>query len=193
MQWLYDEYEKALQKTEVLTGQEAEDFTSLVGALQYACNLRPCVDFPVGIGGRCRTFPTKGMHRCMLRVLVYLGRTADMEIVYSGTGEGATKLIGRADSDWSIKRSTTGYYIALAGGTVSHRSHRQHCIAMSSTEAEMMAPMDRLLRPGSRLNVSLEEGDVLYVPKRGIAKLGYVFEKINPLSSMLIFGSAVAR
>ena len=81
----------------------------------------------------------------MLRVLVYLGRTADMEIVYSGTGEGATKLIGRADSDWSIKRSTTGYYIALAGGTVSHRSHRQHCIAMSSTEAEMMALADLAL------------------------------------------------
>jgi len=40
------------------------------------------------------------MHRCMLRVLVYLGRTAHFEIVYTGIGEGARKLFGRADSDW---------------------------------------------------------------------------------------------
>ena len=51
----------------------------------------------------------------------------------------------RADSDWYVRRSTTGYYIRLAMASISHRSKRQHCIAMSSCEAELMALADAAL------------------------------------------------
>jgi len=40
-------------------------------------------------------------------------------------------------------------------------------------------------------NYSLEEGDIIYVPKSGIAKLGYVLQQINPITSSLLFGAAL--
>ena len=53
--------------------------------------------------------------------------------------DSANKLTAYADSDWGISRSTTGFVIMLAGGTVASASRRQHCISMSSTEAELVA------------------------------------------------------
>jgi hypothetical protein len=47
-----------------------------------------------------------------------------------------------ADSNWTETRSTTGFVIVLAGGSVLHASKRQHCITMSSTEAELVALCD---------------------------------------------------
>lgn len=135
---LMKEYELAMAKTELLDAVANEEFGSLVGALQYAVNYRPDVAFPVGIGGRCRTFATKGMLNEMTRVAVYLAHTADLGIHLDKEAAHARKLWGRVDSDWYVRRSTTGYHVNLAGGAISHGSSRQHAIAMSSTEAEMM-------------------------------------------------------
>lgn len=38
---------------------------------------------------------------------------------------------------------------------------------------------------------SLEENDVIYVPRRGLAKIHYVLSKLSPLSTMLLLGSAL--
>ena len=50
-----------------------------------------------------------------------------------------------ADSSWSTTRSITGYVIFLGGGAIAHasrRGRRQHCITMSSCEAELVALAD---------------------------------------------------
>lgn len=78
----------------------------------------------------------------MVRALVYLGRTRNLGITYSARSLHAEKLRCYADSNWTETRSTTGYVITLAGGTVLHASKRQHCITMSSTEAELVALCD---------------------------------------------------
>ena len=107
------------------------------------CKLSNDVAFPVGVGGRCRTFPTTKMLQHMERVLVYLARTADLAIHYRAEQTGAKTLVsGVSDSDWYVRRSTTGYVITLAGGCVAHGSRRQHCIAMSSTDGA--CPRDAL-------------------------------------------------
>jgi len=137
---LMKDYEEALKREDenLLNGEEAERYGTLVGVLQFACSFRPDVSFPVGVGGRCRTFPTAAMMKHMERVLVYLGHTSDLSIHYSARHPDAYKLTGRSDSSWEVRRSTTGFVIRLAGGAIEHGSRRQHCIAMSSTEAEMM-------------------------------------------------------
>jgi hypothetical protein len=137
-QKLMEDYERAMTKNAILDGAEYDEYGGLVGALQYATVYRPDISFPVGIGGRCRTFPNKEMKTHMERVLVYLGLTADLSLVYDGKAVDARKLVGRVDSDWHTRRSTTGYYIRLANAAICHGSRRQHCIAMSTTEAEMM-------------------------------------------------------
>ena len=75
-------------RVEESTEVQAQGYGSLVGALQYVVEGRPDVAYPVGVGGRCRTFPTRGMATCMLRVLVYLGRTSHLANHYTGKAEG---------------------------------------------------------------------------------------------------------
>ena len=72
------------------------------------------------------------------RVLVYLGRSHALGITYSKHAP-RNKLEAYADSDWSVKRSTTGNVVMYAGGAIGCSSKRQHCIAVSSCEAELMA------------------------------------------------------
>ena len=136
------DYEAALSKTDMITGPEADRYGTIVGVLQFACSFRPDISYPVGVGGRCRTYPTAKMLEHMERVLVYAVRNKDIFINYTATQPNSHKLRGASDSDWSVRRSTTGFVIILACGAIAHASRRQHCIALSSTEAELMALAD---------------------------------------------------
>jgi polysaccharide biosynthesis/export protein len=40
--------------------------------------------------------------------------------------------------------------------------------------------------------IQLEEGDIIYVPKTGLAKLGYVLQQVAPLTGFAVFGSIIA-
>ena len=77
-----------------------------------------------------------------MRVLVYLVRTKNVGITYSAHAPNAYELTARADTNWSEWRSTTGFAIMLAGASINPASRRQHCITMSSTEAELVGLAD---------------------------------------------------
>ena len=49
------------------------------------------------------------------------------------------ELTGMTDSDWAVIRSTSGFAFFLAGAIIAYMSKKQATIAMSSTEAEIMA------------------------------------------------------
>ena len=68
-----------------------------------------------------------------------VARSPNLGTTFTGKGDGAAKLVAYADSNWGETRSTTGYVVKLANGTVSAASRRQHCISMSSCEAELYA------------------------------------------------------
>ena len=82
------------------------------------------------------------MYGWLIRTLVYLGRTRQLGVHYSNRGNHAYELRCYADSNWTETRSTTAFVIMLAGATISHVSKRQHCITMSSCEAELIALCD---------------------------------------------------
>ena len=117
-------------------------YMSLFGALLHASKFRPEICACLGMLGTCLTFSTEELYDCMMRVLVYLGRTKTLGITYSKHGIGANKLKVFADSNWAITRSISGFTFILAGGSISHASRRQHCISMSSCEAELIALAD---------------------------------------------------
>ena len=77
-----------------------------------------------------------------MHVLVYLGRSSSLGVTYSTHVDGAKELKVYADSNWSTTRSTTGYVIFLGGAVIASASRRQHCITMSSCEAELVALAD---------------------------------------------------
>jgi hypothetical protein len=58
-----------------------------------------------------------------------------------------------------------------------------------SLDKQVEVPMQTLLKGGGKLNYSLEEGDILYVPQRGLARFGYVLQKFSPLTGFAVFGS----
>ena len=75
-------------------------------------------------------------------MLVYLGRSRHLGITFSAHADDAATLRAFADSNWGVTRSTTGYVVLLAGACILAASRRQHCITMSSCEAELVALAD---------------------------------------------------
>ena len=82
------------------------------------------------------------LYECAMHVLVYLGRNKNLGATFSAHGTDAGKVKVYADSNWNITRSVTGFVILLAGAYIVAVCRRQHCITMSSCEAELIALCD---------------------------------------------------
>ena len=134
---LVREHEAACATREPASSELTKRYMSLFGALLHAVKYRPDISYALQLAGSCLTFATEGLYECLMRVLVYLGRTRLLGTSF--TKHGNAKLHAFADSNWSTTRSTTGFVIFLANGSVAHASRRQHCITMSSCEAELVA------------------------------------------------------
>ena len=117
-------------------------YGSLYGSLLHATKFRPEISAAMGLLGSCLTFPTEELYECLMHVLVYLGRTRSIGTTFSAHAPEARKLKVYADANWSTTRSTSGFCIMLAGAAVTSVSRRQHCITMSSCEAELVALAD---------------------------------------------------
>eukprot|EP00965_Chrysotila_dentata_P125579 4151960-Pleurochrysis_carterae.AAC.1 len=61
------------------------------------------------------------------------------ETINFHSGAHSDELVAYSDSDWAVSHSTTGYCVFYGGAVVSYGSKRQHCIALSSCEAEIVA------------------------------------------------------
>ena len=69
----------------------------------------------------------------------YLRRTRRVGTTFSAHVPWVAKLRKNADANWTTTRSTTGCVITLADAAIAHASRRQHCTAMSTCEAELIA------------------------------------------------------
>jgi polysaccharide export outer membrane protein len=81
--------------------------------------------------------------------------------------------------------------VALAGGTSESADDTKISVVRPDEGIRREFSMRELLDPLLHLNVTLEEGDVIYVPKRGLAKFGYMLSRVSPLTGMIILGSAL--
>ena len=136
---LMREWHKAMATRTPASKELTKRYQELFGSLLHAVKYRPEISTAMGRLGSCLTFATEELYECMFRVLIYLGSTLKLGVTYSAHVENAGKLLCFADSDWDTTRSTTGFVIMLAGAAIASASRRQHCISMSSTEAELYA------------------------------------------------------
>jgi polysaccharide export outer membrane protein len=44
--------------------------------------------------------------------------------------------------------------------------------------------MSKILAPQKDLNVAIEEGDIIYVPRHAVSKIGYLMQQINPFATL---------
>ena len=137
---LMEFYESAFNIHLPPTRAFGEKYRSLVGGLGWvAPTTRPDALFTVGIYQRAYTFPTDDLYGCAIGTLVYLGQTADLGLTFSAAAPNASELRAAVDSDWSVRRSTSGGCLLLAGTTPHAVSRRQDCSAESSTAAELVS------------------------------------------------------
>ena len=82
---------------------------------------------------------TEDMYNAAMHTLVYMGQTHTDGLTYLRHAIGGRKYVHWSDSDWSVRRSTSGGSGQLAGASVQATSRKQDCTSGSSTHAEIIA------------------------------------------------------
>jgi polysaccharide export outer membrane protein len=82
--------------------------------------------------------------------------------------------------------------LAQAGGPNEDAEQNEISLYRPGRDAVQTFPFKSLLANGRRSNYALEEGDVIYVPKRGLAEVGYVLRQLLPGLSFMTFGVSTA-
>ncbi|MGA9722979.1 MAG: polysaccharide biosynthesis/export family protein [Candidatus Binatus sp.] len=80
--------------------------------------------------------------------------------------------------------------LARAGGPIDSAQQGKIVLARPSKNTEQVVDLENSVEQGGT-NYKLEAGDIVYVPKSGLATLGYVMQQINPITSMALFGAAL--
>lgn len=120
------------------------EYRKLIGMMLYlVINTRPDVAASIAILSKRVEHP-RVLDLCELRrVIRYVKGTRDLKLRLNDKHNKEEKLIAFADANWaedrSDRKSTSGHYCSLNGGTISWFSRKQHVIALSSCEAEYVA------------------------------------------------------
>ena len=118
-----------------------KEYASIIGSLRYATDCtRPDIAYAVGVLSRFTSKPNFTHWNAIHRIMRYLKRTLDYGLFYK---KYPAVLEGFSDADWSSQSSdslsNTGYLFTLGGGAICWRSKKQHIIAKSTMEAELIA------------------------------------------------------
>ena len=135
-------------------------YRSVVGAVLYLWKCcRPDITFAINRLGRYASNPGEAHFKEMTHLLKYLKGTKDLGLTYhrdyspdfhvsSTAMKGKKKFdllrpLAYADADWaadqSNRRSCSGYCITWMGAAVLYGCSVQQCVALSTTEAEIIA------------------------------------------------------
>jgi histone deacetylase 1/2 len=120
---------------------DASEYRSIVGGLQYLTMTRP--DLSYAVQQAClHMHDPRAHHLAMVkRIMRYIRGSADHGLhIHRSTD---LDLIGYSDADWAgcpdTRRSTSGYAVFLGDSLVSWSSKRQPTVSRSSAEAEYRA------------------------------------------------------
>ena len=119
-------------------------YLEAIGSLLHLSNLTRCdIAFAVGQASRYSNNPGKAHWNAVKRIIAYLKQTVNFGIMFSEGHEECHELFGYCDSDYAsdlqTRKSTSGFVFLLWGAPISWASKRQACVALSTTEAEVIA------------------------------------------------------
>lgn len=81
--------------------------------------------------------------------------------------------------------------LAQAGGPTRDAVTSRMRLVRHSAGTEREIALTDLTTPSKNPNVALNEGDIVYVPRSGMSKIGYLLEQLSPAMSWGIFGAAL--
>ncbi len=91
-----------------------------------------------------------------------------------------------SDLDLKMTLTRAGGITDEAGGNPTI-----HIIQTASNQ-ELTIPFKQLMKPGGGNEVTLQPGDVVFVPKSGFSKVSYVLTKLGPAATMITLATLVA-
>jgi len=161
---------------------ESFSYRSAVGALLYlATGTRPDIAHAVGLVSRNLEKPSHEDFIKVKRIFRYLQGTTDHGLVYRpGYKPGVIENYSDADhgGDFQTGRSTTGVVCLHAGAAISWLSQRQSSVAISTTEAEIVAASEAArevvwLRRLMETMIPMNHVPELYVDNEAAVKLAH--------------------
>nr|XP_042913523.1 secreted RxLR effector protein 161-like [Parasteatoda tepidariorum] len=119
-------------------------YRELIGSLLYLAYVsRPDVLFAVNCLSQIQKNPTDVAWCALKKLLRYLKGTQAFKIEYKRNITKESNLSMYVDADWvsnpKDRKSITGYVIMYCNNPILWRCNKQNCIALSSTEAEVLA------------------------------------------------------
>jgi hypothetical protein len=127
----------ALEQESCLHPELVTLYQQRIGSLMYCCTAtRPDIAFSVHLLCRCMTKPTPALMNEVDHIFAYLSRHRAVGITYSSA---SSTLHGFSDASWETRHSTSGWFIFWQDAALAWGSRKQHCIALSSCEAEIIA------------------------------------------------------
>jgi polysaccharide biosynthesis/export protein len=116
--------------------------------------------------------------------LVYLP-DADDQLVY---------VLGNVKAPGAYHLTPTMSFLdalSLAGGPTEDAALSKLSLVRTTNGQHQQIALSEFTQGEARKNFALEEGDILYVPPRGLARFGYVMQKFSPLTGFAVFGTAL--
>jgi polysaccharide biosynthesis/export protein len=135
-----------------------------------------------------RTLLTQGNLSLNIRLarndLVYLPDAGDQLVYVLGQVQhpGAFRLT----ADMSFLDAFT-----QAGGVTDDAAVDKVELVRSSNNLQRQLALKQLLANPREFNFTLNEGDIIYVPKSGFGKIGYFLQKSSPITGFAVIGSAL--
>ncbi|MBK1699970.1 SLBB domain-containing protein [Thiococcus pfennigii] len=83
--------------------------------------------------------------------------------------------------------------LSQAGGPTKDANLNRIHVIRPDEQVHLTFSMKQLLEPDPSLNIAMEEGDVIYLQRSGIAKVGYILQQINPFSSLLVVNQLASQ
>lgn len=119
-------------------------YQSLIGALMYlAVNTRPDIAYPVNFLSQFNSNYNAEHWQAAKRILRYLKGTINQGLQYKKSN---VPLYGVVDADWGSnltdRRSYSGFSFIMSGAAITWEARKQRTVALSSTEAELLAITD---------------------------------------------------
>ena len=118
-------------------------YLEIVGALLYATQTHPDIQYAVSVVSQFGSNPGKSHLEAAKRILCYLKGTANLALTLGSSGSESVDLVGWTDFNWAQDpdscRSIGGFLFKIAGGSVSWSAKKQPTVALSTVEAEYMA------------------------------------------------------
>ena len=158
---------------------DASQYRSVVGSLQYLAFTRPDISYAVNRLSQFMHRPTNDHWQAAKRVLRYLAGTPTHGIIIHASSPLTVHAF--SDADWAGDNddyvSTNGYIIYIGRNPVSWSSKKQRGVARSSTEAEYRAVANTasevrwICSLMSELHISLPSAPVIYCDNVGATYL----------------------